>query len=425
MRPIIGFINGSLLWLLLRCVLLFTNLPPSKRGRRSGNAAPGLRVLVTGRVDSKNWCMSHLLPLARTANISELILVMDGKVVQLPRSRHVRVPAWIGWFRPRAIARSFWAIIVAIREKPDVVMAYSLFPPGLFGLVGARLTGAAAVVQLAGGKHEMESGGWENENIRMPKFLVRRLVPLCHRVCGRFETVVVRGRNTEDYVRQHCSPGRIQIIPGSIDPARFLENRPRDIDIAFVGRIVGVKQPDHVIEVVRRLVARRPGLRVVVAGRGEMLDEMKAAAERAGVSRNIRFAGHVEKVEGLLRRSRIFLLTSRSEGLSIALAEAMTAGAVPVVADVGDLGQLVVNNKTGWLVKPGDFNGYEEKIHSLLENEASWRQLSANAREAALENNGVDAVARRWEECLNKLAPVDDSGPRPAPETSQNHCLMK
>jgi len=112
------------------------------------------------------------------------------------------------------------------------------------------------------------------------------------------------------------------------------------------------------------------------------------------------FAGHVERVEGFLSRSRIFLLTSQSEGLSIALAEAMMAGAVPVVADVGDLSELVINGETGWLIEPGNFDEYSDKITALLGDDQLWNEMSKNARELAMQNNGLDSVVRRWQNLM-------------------------
>jgi glycosyltransferase involved in cell wall biosynthesis len=197
----------------------------------------------------------------------------------------------------------------------------------------------------------------------------------------------------------------VEIIPGSVDPARFQSRgRRRTIDLVFIGRIVPIKQPDHLVEIIRRVARSRPELRVVIAGRGPLLETMKRRVREEGLSRNFCFAGHVEKVEGLLARSRIFLLTSKSEGLSIALAEAMLAGAVPVVANVGDLGELVVDGQTGWLVPSGDFDAHAAKIRGLLEDPEEWEKMSEAARRAAFENNAVETVVRRWRRILPGIA---------------------
>ncbi len=410
MRSIFGAFFGLQLWIMLRSALLLLRLPAFSGNKQRTPAfdprlpTPGLRVLVTGRVDSKNWCMAHLLPLSQTANISELLLVVDGEVPGLPKARQFLIPKQIGWFRPRAIVRSAWAVVVALQQKPDIVMGYSFFPPGLFALMAARLTGAAAIVQLTGGVLEIESGGHASDHAVFPQFMRKRLVPLCHRICRHFDAVIVRGRKAEAYLREHLQPKRVEIIPGSVDPARFhIRNERRKIDIVFIGRIVPVKQPDHIVEILKRVTRKRPGLRAVIAGRGPLLEPMKRQVSAQGLVRNVFFAGHVERVEGLLARSRIFLLTSRSEGLSIALAEAMLAGAVPIVANVGDLSELVINAQTGWLIKPGDFEAYADKICELLEDEPAREKLSNEARRIAFDNNGVEAVVHRWQSCLPEI----------------------
>ena len=408
-RPVLGTVYGASLWLILRLGLLVATVIRPGEGRN--RTAASWRMLLMGRMDSKNWCQSHLTPLRRTPEIAELLLVVDGTVADGPKTKQFRVPALIGWIKPRAIIRSLWTIVVAAREKPDVIMAYSLFPPGVFSLTAARLAGAVAVVQLTGGLLEVQSGGHSTTAGLVPRFLSKRLVALCHELCGQFDAVVVRGRKAEAYLREHTPARRVEIIAGSVDQGRIRFNSAeRRIDVAFVGRIVAVKQPEHVVEILGRVARRRPGLRAVVAGRGPLLGEMKAQASKSGLSGHVCFAGHVERVEGLLVRSRIFLLTSKSEGLSIALAEAMMAGAVPVVANVGDLSELVINSRTGWLIDPGDFDAYAARICQLLDDTEGWRRMSEEARRVASENNSVEAVVQRWQRCLPQIIGCAHSG---------------
>ena len=85
----------------------------------------------------------------------------------------------------------------------------------------------------------------------------------------------------------------------------------------------------------------------------------------------------------------------------------MIAGAVPVVANVGDLGELVSNGESGWLIEPGDFDAYADKIYELLENSAEWSRLSLAAQRKAFENNAVPAIVARWQHCLSALVATD------------------
>ena len=71
-------------------------------------------------------------------------------------------------------------------------------------------------------------------------------------------------------------------------------------------------------------------------------------------------------MESILIRSKIFVLTSRTEGLSIAMAEAMASGVVPVVANVGDLADLVVDGVTGFLVTLDNVPEFVQRAALLL-----------------------------------------------------------
>src|ERR1039457_1054172 len=93
MRSVLGAFIGLQLWIMFRSALLLLRLPPFSRDKQRAPAfqqrpsSNGFRVLITGRVDSRNWCMAHLLPLAQTANISELLLIVDGEIPAFPKAR--------------------------------------------------------------------------------------------------------------------------------------------------------------------------------------------------------------------------------------------------------------------------------------------------------------------------------------------------
>ena len=140
-----------------------------------------------------------------------------------------------------------------------------------------------------------------------------------------------------------------------------------------------VKRPDRVLSVALSILQQRPTLRAAIVGSGPLMDELKEEAQRLGLESNVEFLGHVERVEDVVRRAKTFILTSRSEGLSIALAEAMAAGAVPVVADVGELGDLVLNGKTGWRISQADVAGYANRIAQILADDGSRHALSGAA----------------------------------------------
>jgi glycosyltransferase involved in cell wall biosynthesis len=364
-------------------------------------------LLVTGRFFSGNWSRSHLLPLANSTGLRRVVAVVDGPVAGLPEKVELRrSPRFLQIVLGRNLSRALTTFWLAMRLRPDAVMGYHLFPAGMAALIAARLCGARAIYQSTGGPTEIIGGGSSTENailsrLNGPSPALERLAMALSRM---FDAVIVRGRNAREYFEKLGAAGRTVIIPGSIDTGGLAAAQgERNIDFVFVGRLTEVKQPEQVVQIAAMLRATSPELRVVLAGDGPMRAELEAEVQRLALQDCVSFAGHVEDVAALLGRSRVFVLTSRSEGLSIAMAEAMAAGCVPVVADVGDLGELVENGVSGWRVPPGRIDEYADRIRSILADTVEWERLSQEARRRAVENNGVEAVAHRWDELFVQL----------------------
>lgn len=366
-------------------------------------------LLITGRFFSGNWSRSHLLPLAGCAGLQRVLAVVDGPVTGLPAKVELRRPAtWLQGLLGRNLARAVTTLWLAMRLKPDLVMGYHLFPAGMTALLAARASGARAIYQSTGGPTEIVGGGHATENAVLSRLNgpSRTLERLALALCAAFDAIVVRGRLAQQYFADRGAGHGLAIIPGSIEAERLdAGSAARLIDVVFVGRLTEVKQPDQVIEIATALRRERPDVRVVLAGEGPMRETLAKLALQRGVAANVELPGHIERVEDLLMQSRVFVLTSRSEGLSIAMAEAMAAGCVPVVADVGDLAELVENGVTGWRVPPNDITGYADRVRRLLTDEPLWRQLSAEAQRRARDNNGLEAVSARWDALFERLSP--------------------
>lgn len=389
-------------------LLLLAVLRLLVHSRRARGTSRGLSLLITGRFDSLNWCRAQLLPLAQATCVRRITAVVDGPVLEHKKICVCRPPRLLVCILGRAVSKTLLLMWIALDSRPDLIMGYHIFPGALSALLVAKLVGARSIYQMTAGPVELIGGGAATENallsrLRRPSRLLERLAL---RICRQFDTVVVRGQRAREFLSSRSAAHNVEIIVGSVDIARFEDgNGQRCYDIAYVGRLNPIKQPDHVVSVVAALARYRSGFRAVMVGDGPLLGGLRAKAKALHVSHCIEFLGHLESVDEILKRAKVFILTSRSEGLSIALAEAMAAGVVPVVGDVGDLAELVQNGVTGWRVKPGDFDAYAHRIHELLGDERQWRQLSDAARMRSCENNSLGAVVEKWERCLSRLTP--------------------
>ena len=98
----------------------------------------------------------------------------------------------------------------------------------------------------------------------------------------------------------------------------------------------------------------------------------------------------------------MFVLTSRWEGVSIAMLEAMAYGCVPVVSNVGDLEDFV-DASTGHIFDEDNLSAFSRAISDLLSDANRWEELSESCRKRIDERSSKQAVSMRWGSVLASL----------------------
>lgn len=362
---------------------------------------PNGRIMVTGTFHNPNWYLSHITPLARSG-IDEVILVVDKPQLPLEKVRFVCPPKWAARLFTRAGAKAIWMIVAGFRYRPDLYMGYHLAPGACSALMAAKLLGRPACYQMTAGPVEIIGGGIHAAE-SMGAFLGRpsRVIEtLALAVARSFDLIVVRGQKARDFLIARDMKGSIAIVTGSVNGTPVSPHLDRPIHLVFVGRLAPTKQVDQFVAIVQAVSRTLPAVRAAIVGDGPLLANLKAEANRLGVADRIEFLGKRQDVKAVLLCSRVFVLTSESEGLSIAMAEAMAAGVVPVVASVGELSDLVVNGENGYLVEPGNIGEYTQRIIPLLQDDTSWAQYSCKAIEASRKHCDIGVVSEKWGQYL-------------------------
>lgn len=291
---------------------------------------------------------------------------------------------------------------LALRLRPDVIGGFHLLINGLAAGLLARLVGARAFYVSVGGPTDCVDGGLHGENavfrriVRADAVIERRLLS----AIGRFDAVVTMGRKAAAFYRGRGLADVFHVIPGAIDAARFSPGSVvKEFDLILVGRLVEVKRIDVFLEAVGIAAKRRGTLSAVVVGDGPLRASLQERAEALGLADRVRFVGQQAAVEDWYRRSRVFVLTSDSEGLSLAMLEAMACGLPVVVSDVGDLGDMVERGVTGELVSRRDVGAFADAFVDVLSDERRWRGMSEAAQSLARRAT-VEASTPRWEKVI-------------------------
>ncbi len=138
--------------------------------------------------------------------------------------------------------------------------------------------------------------------------------------------------------------------------------------VGVVGNLYPVKGHQYLIAAIPAVLRKCPNTSFVFAGRGQLESELKAQVCRFGVEERVYFLGLRQDIPRILAMLDLFVLPSLSEGLSMAILEAMIAGKPVIATRVGGNPELVIDEETGFLVPPRDSQTLADRLITSLTN---------------------------------------------------------
>lgn len=372
--------------------------------------AAGADILITGTFHSDNWVRSHLKPLAASAGCARLRIVATNPVPPVEGVEAIYPPATLIRAIGTVPARLLVFVWVAIRTRPDVVGAFHMLVNGLVASLLARWIGSRSLYFCVGGPVEVLDGGVHGENryfarLKTPDALVERWLL---EAVGACDLIITMGTRAVTFFRQRGITSACHVVAGGINAGTFVSSSPSDrdrasFDAVLVARLVPIKSIDIFVRAIAELAAVRPATTAAIVGDGPLREPLERLARELGVADRITFAGQQRDVHEWLRRSRIFVLTSQSEGLALSLMEAMTCGLPGVVSHVGDLSDLVTDGVNGFLVSEREPRAFAARLAEILDDPARYRAFAQAARDAARRYE-VPETVRLWDRVLRERA---------------------
>lgn len=316
----------------------------------------------------------------------------------------VRVPGLARGVSIVGDGRAYFALRAALREfRPDVVHTHAS-KAGALGRRAARAKPKPALVQTFHG-HVLE-GYFPDAMGKGLAFLERRLARECSRV------VAVSHATADDLVRLGVveDETKLVVIPPGIELAPLLAVRGRhgalraelgvgehDVLAGVVGRLAEVKRPEWALDVLAMLAPRHPRLHVAFVGDGALrgMLERRIEALPEPLRARAHLVGARADMPEVLADLDLVLLTSRSEGLPVALIEAGAAARPVVATDVGGVAEVVAHERTGFLGTTVDELAFG--VAQLLENDGLGAAFGQRARLRVEARHSGDELARRLE----------------------------
>ena len=181
--------------------------------------------------------------------------------------------------------------------------------------------------------------------------------------------------------------------------------------VGTVGRLDPIKNLPMWIEAFGRASARLPALRGVIVGDGPERAEVERLLRRRGLGERVRLTGHRDDARQMTGIFDVFALASRSEGVSMAILDAMAAG-VPVVATaVGGTPEIIETPEQGWLVADEDVQGFADALAEAVRDTDTNRAVGLAGQrryEAAFTfEDMIKRYANLYGEMIGARRPLD------------------
>jgi glycosyltransferase involved in cell wall biosynthesis len=226
--------------------------------------------------------------------------------------------------------------------------------------------------------------------------------------------IAISQKIKEVLVKDGIPDQRIFVVHSGIDPQRFRqatgdhllsefdiqENQKVVINVAH---LAGHKGQNYLVRAIPHVLAKLPGTRFFIVGKGELMEALKVTASELGLKKELIFTGFREDVADFYKIADLFVMSSVHEGLGTAVLDAL-ALAIPVVAtNTGGLPEIIHDGKTGRLVEPADPEALAEGIVDMLTRVEAAKAMANEGRAMVQNRFSIEAMVDHNIEVYKKV----------------------
>jgi len=293
------------------------------------------------------------------------------------------------------------------KEEIDLINAQDPFWCGFIGYLLKLRYNIPIVIQIFG--EDLDNELWLKERkvhyllSIMGKFLIKKA-----------DGVRVDSKKVEDYVKNNLgvSPYKIFNIPVFINIDKFV-NHVVSIGILqkythyknivlFVGRLTKEKNIPNLIKAAPMVLNTVPNTLFLIVGQGDERPKLEKLVMELGIEDNFIFAGAVPDVADYYHLSDLLVLPSNHEGRAIVIVEAMACGKPVISTDVGGAHDVIVDEKTGYIVPVNNSDLLAQKMIYLLENPGLSKEMGRNGQVLVKKTQDIFKNAYKYRELCEK-----------------------
>lgn len=173
--------------------------------------------------------------------------------------------------------------------------------------------------------------------------------------------------------------------------------------IGTAARLSEAKGLTYLLQAFARVAQGKPNMRLVIAGVGELEQQLKQQSQDLGIADRTIFTGYVNNLPELMSLFNFFVLPSLQEACSLACAEAMAQQKAAIGTTIGGIVEQIADGKTGFIIPPKDVDTLAEKMQYLLDRPELVDEFARNGRKRYEEYFALDRMLIQTEDLYSKL----------------------
>lgn len=291
-----------------------------------------------------------------------------------------------------------WKIAALARARAIHLIHTHNSGPHFYGALAARLT-ARPVVHTKHGRNQPHDRS---------RVLLNRLA------AAMSNTVVTVSADALELSAQleKVPRKKLRVIPNGLDLSPYIATdrqqrlaplRRGEINIGHVGRLSVEKNQAMLLRVFQRFVVDYPRASLHLVGDGPERAALERLAAQLALTARVRFWGYRSDVMAALAEFDWFALSSLTEGMPLAVIEAMATGMPIVATDVGGLREMIHDGQSGLLVPAADEARMLQCWQELARAPERTLAMGASARRQAQEEYGLERMLARYEALYSEL----------------------
>lgn len=344
-----------------------------------------MKILVSGKMGN-GTLQAKMFPLSRMREIDQIYFLRKSEGPEIPKVKYLVIPKIAQIPFLNLIIPIILLIYYSLKFNPTYLIGYHLIPHGFFVSITSLILKRKYFICQTGSEIQNQS------EKKMFWIILKHIILKAERMC-------VPGNISLNHWQCKGVPQqKLVTLHSTVDTDYYVQNDAnKQFDFIYTGRFAKEKRIDFMINAFKLVVADFPNSKLILVGYGPQKQYLLTLIHSTGLKNNIEIMDFQKSVYPVLIKARFILLASEKEGLPCSIMEGMSSGLIPITTDVGNLSDIVINHKTGFISEKDDIHQFSTNLKLALKLDTnSYKEMVNNGRKLIELNHSYQSAIFKW-----------------------------